>query len=175
MRPGAPRARHKGAVMYRSFARRDPARIRKSPFNSRVFTRAVLCACAPLLFAACVHWPDVSTECSLYGVAENQRPLGHIVVAKAVFHDELYARCGEIARDSLKINAAGTIAGCVVPHPDGTVYAYYRVGDRCALNHELCHALHGIEHTGRYLEDLTRGAAAPYCPPNPFSGRASAG
>jgi hypothetical protein len=137
--------------------------------------RATLCLCALLPLSACVHWPDVTTDCAPYGVAENHQPLGQHVIAKAVYRDELDARCVGTGNAHLRVRADSTVVGCVVPYPDGTVYAYYWAGDRCAMNHELCHAIHGTEHTQSYLDDLASGVAAPYCPRNPFRSRASAG
>lgn len=126
---------------------------------------------AALLLGGCVHWPDIATECDAYGVTENHQPMGTVVLVEPLFRDELEIQCAGVKAAVARINPDARISGCVIPQPDGAAKAYYWTGDKCALNHELCHAAHGPGHTERYLSDLERGVPMPYCPENQLFGR----
>lgn len=121
----------------------------------------------PLLLTACIHWPEIATECEEYGVIEGNSPMGSVVHVEPLDHDELNTRCAGVDHS----NAAGgtEIRGCVIPQSNGMVNAFYSVGDRCAMNHELCHAKHGSGHTERYVKELRDGVPMPYCPSNQLS------
>jgi hypothetical protein len=125
----------------------------------------VLC-CLPVVLTACVHWPDIATECESYGVSEGHQPMGNIVVAEPLYRDELESKCEGAEHATARINPDAKISGCAVSREDGIVHAYYWVGDRCAMNHELCHAMHGAGHTARYERELADGVTMPYCPSN---------
>lgn len=128
----------------------------------------------PILLSACVHWPEVATDCAAYGVTEDNQPMGSVVHLEALYRDQLDVLCADVKEATAKINPDAQISGCAIPKSDGSVAAYYWVGDRCAMNHELCHAKHGSGHTERYLKDLENGHPMPYCPTNqlklPFKG-----
>ena len=119
-----------------------------------------------VFLAGCVHWPDIATECEAYGVTEADEPMGSIVVVEPLFRDQLDMQCADVKEATARINPDAQISGCVIPEHGGVAKAYYWKGDRCALNHELCHAKHGPGHTERYLSDLERGVPMPYCPEN---------
>lgn len=130
--------------------------------NARIFLATLFTG--TLILAGCVHWPDVATDCDAYGVAERNQPMGSLVIAEPLFRDELDVRCADVREATARINPNAQVSGCVIPGTDGIARAYYWKGDTCAFNHELCHAKHGPEHTERYLADLQRGIAMPYCP-----------
>lgn len=119
-----------------------------------------------LLLVGCVTWPDIATDCEAYGVVEDHHPMGSIVNIEPLHREELNARCSEVKYAIAMIQPDAQIRGCVMPAINGTVSAFYSVGDRCAMNHELCHAMHGRRHTERYVRDLERGIPTPYCPQN---------
>ena len=126
--------------------------------------RLITLSALPLVFSACVHWPDVATDCESYGVTESHTPMGNIVHLEPLYRDELDVRCAGV---DLSNAAFGTeISGCVIAQDSGILNAYYWVGDRCAMNHEICHAKHGPGHTERYLQELKDGVPMPYCPRN---------
>lgn len=120
----------------------------------------------PILLSACISWPEVATECDAYGVPEDNQPMGGVVHLEPLYRDQLDAQCADVKEATAKINPDAQISGCAIPQEDGSVAAYYWVGDRCAMNHELCHAKHGTGHTERYLQDLESGVPMPYCPTN---------
>lgn len=120
----------------------------------------------PFLFSGCVHWPDIATECDAYGVREDHQPLGSLIRVEAVYGDELEIRCAAAKVAAVRNHPDLRIRGCVIPYTNGMVYAYYSVNDRCAMYHEMCHAIHGLNHTDRYLQDLEKGTPMPYCPGN---------
>jgi hypothetical protein len=126
-------------------------------------------SCLPLLFAGCVHWPDIAYDCESYGVREDNQPMGPMLAIEALYRDELDVNCAGVKEAVAQINHEAQVAGCVVPRQNGTVAAYYWVGDRCAMNHELCHVKHGTGHTERYDKDLKNGVPMPYCPVNQLS------
>lgn len=136
--------------------------------------RKLSAACLPILLSACVSWPEVATECDEYGVIEANQPMGDVVHLEAMYRDQLEVVCASVKEATAKINPDAQISGCAIPKSDGSVAAYYWVGDRCAMNHELCHAKHGTGHTERYMDELKRGVPMPYCPTNqlklPFKG-----
>lgn len=117
-----------------------------------------------VLLASCVHWPDVNEDCESYGVAESRSPMGNIVQIIPLGRADLDRICGAVRSQVVSVHPEAVVNGCAIPQRDGSVLAYYREGDRCAMNHELCHALHGTNHTGRYLEELAAGIPMPYCP-----------
>ena len=121
----------------------------------------------PLLFTACVHWPDIATDCASYGVSEDRAPMGYVVRLEPLFRSELDQACAGVDHTNAAYGTA--VSGCVIAHANGLVDAYYWVGDRCAMNHELCHAKHGPGHTERYVRELRDGVPMPYCPPNQLS------
>ena len=138
-------------------------RQRPAPHNAS-FGRLITLSVVPLLFTACVHWPDIATDCESYGVTEANTPMGSVVRLEPLYRDELNTRCAGVDHSSA---ASGTeLSGCAIAQKDGTVDAYYWVGDRCAMNHELCHAKHGRGHTDRYTRELRDGVPMPYCPYN---------
>lgn len=122
--------------------------------------------CGALALSGCLHWPEVATECDAYGVAENHQPMGTVVVAEPLFRDDLDVACVGVTEPAARAHPDSKVSGCVIPQGNGVVTAYYWTGDKCALQHELCHAVHGPDHTERYLADLERGAPMPYCPEN---------
>ena len=126
----------------------------------------VLLSLLPFLFAGCVHWPDIATDCEAYGVLETGQPMAHYGRIEPLSADELDRQCESINAAVAKINPDAQIRGCVIPEADGMVSAYYSVGDQCARNHELCHVMHGTEHTARYLEKAENNHPRPYCPEN---------
>lgn len=134
-------------------------------FSSKACKRLFIFS-IPILLSACVHWPEVATDCDAYGVTEDNQPMGSIVHLEPLFRDELDVLCADVKEATAKINPDARISGCAIPKEDGSVAAYYWVGDRCAMNHELCHAKHGTGHTERYMQDLERGVPMPYCPTN---------
>ena len=126
--------------------------------------RLLMLAAIMFASAACVHWPDVASDCQSYGVLETHQPMGHSVEIEPLYHDELDARCRD-AKDAIAmVNPGAEIKGCVIPKDSGVVAAYYSVGDQCAKFHEICHAMHGSGHTERYERDLEQGIPMPYCP-----------
>ncbi len=127
-----------------------------------------LAASLPMLLSACVHWPDIAYECEAYGVVENNQPMGALLEIKPLYRDELEAKCADVKHAMAQINPDAKVSGCVVDREDGAVEAYYWVGDRCAMNHELCHVMHGADHTERYDRELASGVPMPYCPQNQF-------
>lgn len=118
-----------------------------------------------LFLLACASMPAIaSDDCESYGVAENHSPMGTTVHIEPLYRDELKVRCAGV---NFANAATGTeIAGCSIPHENGMVEAYYWVGDKCAMKHELCHAQHGLGHTERYTRELQAGVPMPYCPSN---------
>ncbi len=137
------------------------------PARSRRIGRLVAVAVLPLLFSACVHWPDIATDCESYGVLESGNSMGQINQVEPLYRDQLEETCAGV---DFPAAAEGTkVSGCAIPKDDGSVDVYYWAGDRCALNHELCHAKHGSGHTERYLQELKDGIAMPYCPQNQMS------
>lgn len=114
--------------------------------------------------ASCAHLPDINEDCESYGVVESGRPMGQKVHAQPLTRADLDRICGAARAQYAGVQTGTMVNGCAIPQPDGSVLAYYRDGDRCAMNHELCHALHGTGHTERYLEDLSAGIPMPYCP-----------
>jgi hypothetical protein len=126
-------------------------------------------SCLPLLFAGCVHWPDIAYDCESYGVREDNQPMGPMLPIEALYRNELDVNCAGVKEALARIKQDAQVAGCVVPQQNGTVAAYYGVGDRCAMNHELCHVKHGTGHTERYDNDLKNGIPMPYCPVNQLS------
>lgn len=144
-----------------------PPRHGDVPFARRAGRGLLFLACtASVLLTGCVHWPDVASECDAYGVTEANQPMGNLVVTEPLFREELDVVCADVKEATARINPDAQISGCVVPEGSGIAKAYYWTGDRCALNHELCHAKHGPGHTDRYLSDLERGVPMPYCPEN---------
>lgn len=138
--------------------------IKRTGRDARTFLAVVFCSAVAL--AGCLHWPDVATECDAYGVMENHEPMGTVVIAEPLFRDQLDVQCANIKEAAAEINPNAQVSGCVISQDDGIVRAYYWTGDKCALNHELCHAAHGPEHTEQYLADLESGVPMPYCPEN---------
>jgi hypothetical protein len=129
--------------------------------------RLIAISVLPLLFSACVHWPDIATDCESYGVLESGNAMGEVNLVEPLYRDQLDETCSGV---SFPTAAEGTkVSGCTIPKNDGSVDVYYWVGDRCALNHELCHAKHGYGHTDRYEQELKEGIAMPYCPQNQLS------
>jgi len=124
--------------------------------------------CLPIVFTACVSWPDIAYDCESYGVSENNQPMGNLVHIEPQNREQLDVSCQAAENATAKYNTHGEthFNGCAIPYRDGTVLAYYRVGDKCAKNHELCHAIHGTEHTERYKQQLESGVPMPYCPSN---------
>jgi hypothetical protein len=114
----------------------------------------------------CIHWPDIATDCESYGVIESGEPMGTIVTIEPLFSDQLDIQCAGVTEAAAHLNPDARISGCAIPHDNGVVRAYYWTGDRCAMNHELCHAKHGSGHTERYLRELQAGVPMPYCPEN---------
>lgn len=138
----------------------------KAFFKQPIF-RLLSLLFVPLLFSACVHWPDIAQDCESYGVVENNNPLGHVTEVQPLYRKELDQACAGV---DLSVAAHGSqVSGCAIANPDGKVDVYYWVGDRCALNHELCHAKHGSGHTDRYLQEVKDGVPMPYCPQNQLS------
>lgn len=135
--------------------------------HHRGLMRLITLSALPLLFTACVHWPDIATDCESYGVTENNTPMGHLVHLEPLYHDELNTRCAGVQHSNAAHDTE--IRGCAIPQGHGLVDAYYSVGDRCAMNHELCHAKHGPGHTERYVKELQDGVPMPYCPSNQLS------
>ncbi len=129
--------------------------------------RLLALSLVPLLFSACVHWPDIASDCESYGVLENETPMGTINRVEPLYREQLDQACAGVDFSNA---AHGTkVSGCAIPHADGGVDVFYWVGDRCAMNHELCHAKHGSGHTDRYLQELKDGVPMPYCPSNQLS------
>ncbi|MDT8320698.1 MAG: hypothetical protein RQ826_09270 [Xanthomonadales bacterium] len=125
---------------------------------------------AAMCVSGCMHWPDINEDCESYGVTESRMPMGrmvHLIPLQRADLDEICIDAQSAAADSHPLNV---INGCTIPMRDGRVLAYYRDGDRCAMNHELCHAKHGVEHTVRYLDELAAGVPMPYCPNNQLAG-----
>ena len=153
-------AKEKGAM------KSNQARDRVSP-PTHVRKFFLTLSCLPVLLAGCVHWPDIATDCESYGVSENYSPMGTLAHIEPLYRDELDVRCAGVAEENA---AQGTeISGCVIPHENGVVEAYYWVGDRCAMNHEMCHFKHGPGHTERYIREVHEGTPMPYCPENQLS------
>jgi hypothetical protein len=123
-----------------------------------------------LFLASCVHWPEVNEDCESYGVAESRTPMGYKVHAMPLGRADLDRICGAVRSQVAGVHPEALVNGCAIPQRDGSVLAYYRDGDRCAMNHELCHALHGTNHTERYLEELAAGIPMPYCPAMQLAG-----
>lgn len=138
--------------------------IKRTGRDARKFLAVVFCS--SVVLAGCLHWPDVATECDAYGVMENHEPMGTVVIAEPLFRDQLDVQCADVKEAAAEINPNAQVSGCVISQDDGIVRAYYWTGDKCALNHELCHAAHGPEHTEQYLADLESGVPMPYCPEN---------
>ncbi len=137
--------------------------------NARTFFLTLVCV--PALFAGCaaqVTARNFATNCEAYGVMENHTPMGTLAHLEPLYREELNVRCAGVPEANA---VSGTeISGCVVPHENGVVEAYYWVGDQCAMNHELCHFRHGPGHTERYLRELREGIPMPYCPSNQLKG-----
>lgn len=128
--------------------------------------RPLTLSCLTLILAGCVHWPDIATDCESYGVVENNQPMGHLMRIEPLYSDELEIRCRGVKNAIAMVNPDAQIRGCVIPETNAIVAAYYSVGDRCAKYHEMCHAMHGREHTQRYTRELEQGIPMPYCPQN---------
>lgn len=130
--------------------------------------RGIVLTCLPILFAGCVSLPDIAHNCEAYGVSEDHQPMGSMVHIEPLRGDQLEVSCAgaEMVAFGNPVQGEIQISGCAIPHPDGMVRAYFRVGDHCAKSHELCHALHGRKHTARYEHDLRNGVPMPYCPRN---------
>lgn len=128
--------------------------------------KPVLILSGSMVLTGCVHWPDIASECEQYGVMESNQPMGQIVHLQPLYRDQLDVVCADVKDATAKINPDAQISGCAISKDDGSVNAYYWVGDKCAMNHELCHAIHGAEHTERYLQELKIGMSRPYCPAN---------
>jgi hypothetical protein len=120
----------------------------------------------PIFLFGCVHWPDIASNCEAYGVLETHDPIAHFGRIEPLAADQLELRCASIKETATQLNPGATIKGCVVLMADGSVSAYYSEGDTCAKNHELCHILHGFEHTASYLEKASINHPRPYCPEN---------
>lgn len=123
-------------------------------------------SCLLLLITGCAALPEPGTQCESYGVREDHAPMGTRVHIEPLYTDELNIHCAAVELAVKQHNSEAQIRGCVIPRASGDVSAYYRVGDHCAMNHELCHAIHGSRHTSRYLRDLQNGVPMPYCPGN---------
>jgi len=54
-------------------------------------------------------------------------------------------------------------AGCSIEMVD-TVRVYYRTGDDRTMRHELCHVMHGRQHTVDYTQRVIAGDPRPICP-----------
>lgn len=130
----------------------------------------VLVLLAATCLPGCMHWPDINEDCESYGVAESRMPMGNVVHLIPLQRADLDEICVDAQSPAAGRHPLTVINGCTIPMRDGRVLAYYRDGDRCAMNHELCHARHGVEHTGRYLEELALGIPMPYCPRNQLAG-----
>jgi hypothetical protein len=128
--------------------------------------RALILSSLALTLTACVHWPDIASDCESYGVVENRQPMGDLMHIEPLYSDELNSRCSDVKVAIAMINPDAQIKGCVIPEANGVVSAYYSVGDRCAQYHEMCHAMHGGAHTERYMRELEQGIPMPYCPEN---------
>lgn len=126
-----------------------------------------------VFLASCVHWPDISQDCESYGVTESRTSMGNQVHAIPLGRADLDRFCSGVQSQVASIHPQAEVNGCAIPQRDGSVLAYYREGDRCAMNHELCHALHGSHHTDRYLEELAAGVPMPYCPGTQLAGLGS--
>lgn len=134
--------------------------------TAQVGFRALILSFLALTLTACVHWPDIASDCESYGVVENHQPMGEVMRIEPLYNDELNSRCGDVKVAIAMINPDSQIRGCVIPEENGVVSAYYSVGDRCAQYHEMCHAMHGGAHTERYMRELGEGHPMPYCPRN---------
>ena len=151
------------------------ATIRDGSWNGRPHTitglRRVLALRIPalaliLFLSGCVHWPEVATDCEAYGVVERSQPMGTVLHMRPLGVAELQERCWNVRKDAATISRFSSIRGCVIPGSNGEVYGYYARGDQCAMYHEMCHAIHGVGHTERYLKDVESHHARPYCPEN---------
>ncbi len=127
---------------------------------------SIALSCLLLLMTGCATLPEPGTQCESYGVREDHLPMGTKVHIEPLYSDELRIHCADVKHAVAKHNVNAQIRGCVIPGKSGVVSAFYRVGDHCAMNHELCHAIHGPGHTSRYLRDLRNGVPMPYCPEN---------
>ncbi len=127
---------------------------------------SIALSCLLLLMTGCTTLPELGTQCESYGVREDHLPMGTKVHIEPLYSDELRIHCADVKLAVSQHNSNANIRGCVIPGRSGLVSAYYRVGDHCAMNHELCHAIHGPGHTPRYLRDLRNGVPMPYCPEN---------
>lgn len=126
----------------------------------------IVLLCSTVSLMGCVHWPDIATDCESYGVIESGEPMGNIVTIEPLFRDQLDVQCAGVTEAAAHLNPDAQVTGCAIPQDNGVVRAYYWKGDRCAMNHELCHAKHGSGHTERYLTELEQGVPMPYCPEN---------
>ena len=136
------------------------------PGLRRLLTRRVPVLALIVLLSGCVHWPDVATNCEAYGVVERGQPMGTVLHIQSLEYDELQERCWNVREDAATISRFSSIRGCVIPGSNGEVYGYYAKGDQCAMYHEMCHAIHGVGHTERYLKDVESHHLRPYCPEN---------
>ena len=133
---------------------------------TRFVNITVWLCCLSLSLAGCIHWPDIATDCSSYGVRPDNRPMGVLVGVEPLYHDELSVRCEGAKVAVIRIHPAAEVRGCVIAYENGTVEAFYSIGDQCAMLHELCHAAHGPSHTEAYEQDLQMGHPLAYCPRN---------
>lgn len=127
--------------------------------------------CAALALNGCVHYPDIQVahSCEAYGVAENHEAMGSVVHMTPLGQQELQKTCMTAPGVAARLSNGQQIRGCVFTGRNGELYGYYSAGDRCAMYHEMCHALHGVEHTHRYRQDIENGVPMPYCPSNQLS------
>jgi hypothetical protein len=128
--------------------------------------RLLALSCLLSLLSGCAALPQLGTQCESYGVREDHAPMGTRVHIEPLYTDELNIQCAAVEMAVKQHHSDAEVRGCVIPSASGDVLAYYRAGDHCAMNHELCHAIHGSRHTSRYLRDLRNGVPMPYCPEN---------
>ena len=152
----------------RGFYKRNDLRVPRHHRNTR--NRRIALSLLPILLAGCVHWPAIATECETFGVREDDQAMGQMLHIRALHRDELDIHCAAVREATARNYPNAEVRGCVIPQSNGMVAAFYSVGDRCAMYHEICHARHGPNHTERYLRDLANGIPMPYCPNNQLKG-----
>jgi len=114
-----------------------------------------------ILLASCQKYPDPNEPggCEPYGVEELNHPMGEINSINEVYDSEVVKFCGHSGWVDRQLE------GCAKINENDTVDIYYRTGDKCTLNHEICHAKHGKQHTNRYIKDLLNKHPRAACPP----------
>jgi hypothetical protein len=101
--------------------------------------------------------------CIAHGVKETQRIQPHAIEGFEMTFEEVQEACAP-AIEVVKV----PVWGCTLFHVrsnDPTAYAYWTVGDRCTMIHELCHAYYITGHTEEFTRRYRSKDPYPACPP----------